>query len=259
MSKKFRGLTCVYCCKAPSSTRDHVFARQFFMEGNRSNLPQVPSCSACNVRKSELEHYAATVMPFGGQHDDAVDSLTKSVTRRLKKNQKLLRTLIAGRRDVWFQWSSKIAQLTMTLPVDGLRMVQLFELIGKGLAWHHWKHYLDSNYHIQVLFPTLNYEGALQSLFQLGSTNCVQNDLGNGTVHYHGVCDPINPGVSAWRISILGGIKFADEKTGRAISGGVCVLIAHHSRIDARSVSTSHPHASETQREAVLARVSLEA
>lgn len=61
-SKKYRDKTCVYCGKEKSSTTgDHVIAREFFPTDARQNLPQVPSCVACNNDKSFIEHYLLAV------------------------------------------------------------------------------------------------------------------------------------------------------------------------------------------------------
>ena len=66
MSKRFRDKPCVYCLTNPSTTTgDHVFAREFFPEAARANLPKVPACESCNNEKSHLEHYLTAVLPFG--------------------------------------------------------------------------------------------------------------------------------------------------------------------------------------------------
>jgi hypothetical protein len=49
MSKKFKDKTCPYCGGAGiSTTGDHIFARAFFLNARRANLPQVAACDACN-------------------------------------------------------------------------------------------------------------------------------------------------------------------------------------------------------------------
>ncbi len=63
MSKRFRDKPCDYCLTNPSTaTGDHVFAREFFPEAARANLPKVPACESCNNEKSRLEHYLTAVL-----------------------------------------------------------------------------------------------------------------------------------------------------------------------------------------------------
>jgi hypothetical protein len=46
--KKFNEKMCVYCATQLATTEDHVFARGFFVEACRDNLPKVPACQPCN-------------------------------------------------------------------------------------------------------------------------------------------------------------------------------------------------------------------
>jgi hypothetical protein len=46
--KKFNDKMCVYCATQLATTEDHVFARGFFVEACRDNLPKVPACQPCN-------------------------------------------------------------------------------------------------------------------------------------------------------------------------------------------------------------------
>src|SRR5688500_6540735 len=68
---RLRDKVCVYCATKPAENEDHVFARQFFLESRRANLPKVPACLACNNEKSKLELYLVSVLPFGGLNIDA--------------------------------------------------------------------------------------------------------------------------------------------------------------------------------------------
>jgi hypothetical protein len=81
MSKKYKGKVCVYCGKEPSTTGDHVFAREFFLVKHRDGLPQVPSCDKCNGEKSALEHYLTAVLPFGARHRNASQALQTMVPK----------------------------------------------------------------------------------------------------------------------------------------------------------------------------------
>src|SRR5262245_46028730 len=110
-SKKFRDKLCVYCGVRPSTTQgDHVFARELFADGRTENLPKVPACKPCNDDKSRLEHYLASVLPFGGRHADAKHVLEMDVHRRLVKNVALHKRLAEGME----QTDEK-----MTVPFDG--------------------------------------------------------------------------------------------------------------------------------------------
>jgi hypothetical protein len=96
-SKKHRGKPCVYCVVATATTADHVFARGFFPTDLREHLPKVPACAACNRAKAELEHYLATVLPFGGRQAGSSAHMQGAVPPKLAKNAALHRTLNDGR------------------------------------------------------------------------------------------------------------------------------------------------------------------
>ena len=96
MSKNFKDKLCVYCAKDESVGADHVFAREFFLIYDRNDLPKVPACSKCNRDKSEMEHYAVSVLPFGGRHATALVYL-EMVPKRLQRNPPLHRSLVEGR------------------------------------------------------------------------------------------------------------------------------------------------------------------
>ena len=117
MSKKFKDKLCVYCAEEPSTSGDHVFARQFFLPRHRINLPKVPACDDCNGEKAELEHYLASLLPFGGRHSDAGENLETMVPKHLGKNIGLNRALAQGQGAVWSQAGTLIVP-TMILPTS---------------------------------------------------------------------------------------------------------------------------------------------
>lgn len=140
MSKRYKGKTSAYCSTPHASeTADHVVAREFFLVEKRGDLPKVPACKTCDVEKSKLEHYLTAVLPFGGQHNDAGESLARMVEPRLAKKKKLAETLTQGRGLVIYSRNGSPWTVRMTLPVDGERASELFRLITKGLAHWHWK------------------------------------------------------------------------------------------------------------------------
>ena len=200
MSKRFKGRLCVYCCGEAGLTPDHIFARQFFLENARANLPQVPSCARCNSDKSKLEHYLTTVLPFGGRHADALGNLSSMVPKRLQKNQKLRRELAQHRSGP-------------TIPLDSERLEDLFGLVARGLIWHHWNAYLDPARHsvrTAILTPAGMdlFDGLL---FQRNGQDRVKENLGNGTFLYEGVQAVDDPATSIWRFLIYGGLAVSEE------------------------------------------------
>jgi ribosomal protein L40E len=137
MSKKFNNAICVYCATRSATTADHVVARCFFLVRSRGNLLKVPACQSCNKAKSDLEHYLATVLPFGGRHTDAAANLKNTVPQRLAKNLALHRTLTAGMSRVWTR-EAGVYRRALTLPFEPEKLDELFAFIAKGLAWHQW-------------------------------------------------------------------------------------------------------------------------
>jgi len=120
-----------------SSTGDHIFAREFFLENQRGSLPQVPACEACNNKKSELEHYLTSVLPFGGQHSDSMENLSSMVPKRLSKNKPLHEKLRSGMRRGWFETESGILVKSTSIPIDFNKIEMLIGYIVRGLCWEH--------------------------------------------------------------------------------------------------------------------------
>lgn len=214
MSKKYKNKPCTYCPDQNSGTGDHVFAREFFLEKERHNLPQVPACSKCNARKSSLEQYVMTVLPFGGLHSDAEQNLKQGAMPRLQRNMKLLRSLEKDRRNVWTQNSSGLAVPTMTLPIEISKLCSLFILIGKGLLRHHFNVLLSPQDHVKVLLPPHQFEPHLRTVFGKWPAHRARKDLGHGTILYEGIQVPTDAKQSFWRIALLGGVVLADPRTG---------------------------------------------
>ena len=69
------------------------------------------------------------LLAFGGLHTDAIENLKTMVPKRLEKNAKLRAELAAG-----FEQSGGTS-----LPIDHVRLDQLFEMIARGLAFYHWQ------------------------------------------------------------------------------------------------------------------------
>jgi hypothetical protein len=209
-SKKYRGKLCVYCNRRPSGAGDHVFAREFFVQTARENLPQVPACERCNGDKSSLEHYLTAVLPFGGVHGDAQDNLAM-VPGRLAKNAKLAHALHAGRTQIWHP-ESGIVRRTLTVPIQSDKVVALGKYLAQGLAWYHWSVRLSPEEDTTEAW-LLSYVGRtlFDHLFAKNAANRVHQDLGRGTIHYDGVQSTDNPHLTLWRIHFYGGLKLAGD------------------------------------------------
>src|SRR5262249_26142801 len=133
MSKLHKGKTCAYCGQlGVSQTGDHVVARALVAEALRGEIPIVPACAPCNGKKADLEHYAASVIPFGGRHPGASASLAADVPRRLAKNQRLHRELKSRQTRVWSE-ESGLMMPCLAIPIDGERLEGLVGYIVRGL------------------------------------------------------------------------------------------------------------------------------
>ena len=154
MSKKFKDKICVYCNENLSKTGDHIFAREFFLENHRSNLPKVPSCEKCNNEKSKLEHYLTSLLPFGGRHDDAKKNLKEMVPKRLKKNAKLHSNLSASMGRYWLKQDSGLFVKQTGFKIKKIKVTELFRFIARGLYFLHCNMILDRDAYIEVLALT---------------------------------------------------------------------------------------------------------
>jgi hypothetical protein len=209
-SKQFRGKLCVYCCKRPAVTGDHIFARELFVKTARANLPQVPTCDACNNDKSKLEHYLTAVLPFGGRHPDAHENLTNLVPGRLAKNLRLSRELYAGRRNVW-RLEEAIIRPTMTIPIEPERVCALFAYAARALAYYHWGVYLLPGQDSQAMLLSSLGRATFARLFTMNAAKRVQDGLGNGTVIYSGVQAVDTPQLTLWRLRLYGGLSLSGD------------------------------------------------
>jgi hypothetical protein len=204
MGKKFKNTICVYCGTPSAMTRDHVFARGFFLP-RRGNLPIVPACEPCNKMKSDLEHYLTTVLPFAGQHADAAANLETMVPRRLAKNVHLHRKLAAGLSRTWAQ-EAGVFRPSLTLPFEPEKLEELFVFIAKGLAWHHWRALITGDTDVWAGILTGTGERQLTSYMALAKVRCAR-DLGDGTFSYEGVQASDNPRMTVWTFSVYGGFR----------------------------------------------------
>jgi SEC-C motif len=201
MKHKFHGQPCIYCgAAAEDITSDHAIGKKFFLEDKRDNLPQVPACRPCNNRKSELEGYLMTVLPFGAKHPDAAETLAKLVPPRLDKNAKLARKLRRG-----YERSGGTS-----IPFEHKPMEELFAMIAKALAWQHWGIRLENGYSAIASLFTNDGEAFFEQMLSTGGSHA-SGDLGEGTFTYEGAQAKDDPRLTMWRFRIYGGVDFGGD------------------------------------------------
>lgn len=211
MSKRFKGKLCVYCGQRSSTrTGDHVFAREFFTNDKRDNLPKVPACEHCNNEKSRLEHYLTAVLPFGGVHEDASAALTGMVPSRLAKNERLHREIAEGSEQLLAEEMAGQPLPTLTVPLDGTALERLFEFVVRGLVFYHWGTLLDDQHGVRLVTLTKVGEEAFSHFLNMNAHEHVSINLGGGTFRYEGKQGD-HPELTVWRFQIYGGLTMAGD------------------------------------------------
>jgi hypothetical protein len=223
VSKRFRGKVCAYC-GASSTGPDHVIARGFFLPEDRDNLPQVPTCDACNREKSTLEHYLTAILPFGGRHDAGHENLRDMVPGRLKNNRALHRQLGQAHARTWAADDSGLLVPMMTLPVDHERLLELYRWIARGLVWFHWHVRLTAEHDVTPVALTQAGDDYFDGLFAQRPAARVCENLKNGTFCYEGAQGVDDPSVTIWRCSIYGGVRFGDPSTPGEVATRIGVM-----------------------------------
>lgn len=188
--------------------------------------------------KSELEHYAATVLPFGARHSKAQTNLGTMVPGRLKHNQALRRKLKENEGRVWVQEGAGVIVPTMTFPVDGMRLKALFEYIARGLIWHHSGAYLSASDVIDVRFLSTEEDERLKrEVFAPHIAHRIAVTLGNGTMAYEGLQVSDSPQYWVWRISFYGGVNLASGNAVDGISNTITIFTSRNAATQRESRS----------------------
>lgn len=229
MSKKYKDKPCIYCQSSPSTrTGDHVFAREFFLEEQRGNLPKVPACERCNNEKSKLEHYLTATLPFGGVQSEAARHLAELVPDRLANNARLHRELRDGHGGAVMTDGAGQEQSVMTLPFDGQILHDLFHFIVRGVLFYHWRVALGPEHDSRVISVTQAGEEAFAHfLSKLLVQQSIANDLGNETFVYEGQQGKDDPALTVWKFSVFGGALLAGRgEDQRATTTGLRVVTA---------------------------------
>jgi hypothetical protein len=185
---KFAGETCVYCAKQPATMPDHVFAPKFFVVTQRDDLPQVPACGQCNAEKANLEHHLTAVLLNGGHH--AHTSENSGVRRNGSGNGRASQTSVS---------------------CEPKKLSALFNMIAKGLAWHHWHVLTDQNAGTWSGILNTDGGGTFDTLLGWNTRARVDESLGDGTFEYIGAQATDNPAMSVWIFSIYDGAPLAED------------------------------------------------
>ncbi len=181
-----------------------MIARQFIPLNKRAYLPKVPSCKKCNNIKSKLEIYLTAILPFGSNAPDAKEMLETMVPPRLENNFKLKKSLQAGASGVWVKSEgSEIIQRSMTLPIEGKKLIELLRMIIKGFSFYHWKVIVPQNYKIDVyalpLDGLIHFRDKIEPHFL--KENSVEGNIGEGCFIYIGAKHAAIPTMSCWEMS----------------------------------------------------------
>jgi hypothetical protein len=236
MSKKYNSKICIYCgSKKVSTTADHLVARQFIPITARNGIPKVPCCSKCNNDKSKLEHYAASILPFGSNTVYAQEMLRERVAKRLEKNIKLKKELNKNSKKVWFKSNSGLYLRTLSIPIKSEPILGLLQYYIKGLYYYHWNIALPAD--IGVWARSFNYKGILmfrKTLFGINPKNILEYNLGDGYLIYRCTRNEINKYISAWEFSFYKGAKmFGSSSDGKKQQIYLCGVTAPKDKINA--------------------------
>ena len=239
VSKKYKGKPCAYCGVTPSDTRDHVFAREFFLPPDRNGLPQVPACRACNGHKSTLEHYAATVLPFGGRHQAALANLKTMVPKRLDRNRPLSDRIRDGMHRILVRQPSGLVVPAGAVPVEFEQIEGLFGLIARGLLCYHFGA-VFGEHDVVTVYP-LNSENEQffdENFFAPVRGRELTRRLGHDTVAYQGIQTSDCPQGSVWRIRFYGGLQLASSAPGNDALASTIGVITGSASMDVQAAGT---------------------
>lgn len=140
-----------------------------------------------------------TVFPFGSEHHSSQEMLTKEVPGRLDENQRLRRELQEGQRKVLITKRGQATQSTTSLPFDWQKSSLLFEMITKGLIWHHFGVAPPSNYVVRIFaFIKTDLQFFRTKILTLNQENLRSLSLAEGGFNYTFTRNTNDPGFTAW-------------------------------------------------------------
>jgi hypothetical protein len=180
------------------------------------NLPVVPACARCNDAKSKLEHYLTSVMPFGGRHPDASDTLSTLVPERLAKNRPLWAALGRGLDAYLVSRNGGSWQPEARLPVDGPKLTQWLDYVTRGLAYWHCNIYvLPERCLIRAGFLNADGQAFCEKLLAGNAGKRTHGHLGEDVFVYEGLQSAEHSELTVWRFSLYGAAVGADSRSPR--------------------------------------------
>lgn len=136
------------------------------------------------------------------------------VPKRLQKNAKLHAELRTGhvQGPLALLAPDGTWERPTSIPLDHVPLEELFALIAKGLAWHHWGVVLEPGYSaIARVFPDTAAPFLEEFFFARKAADRVTADVGAGTFAYEGLQATDDPKLTVWSFSIYGGVSFGGD------------------------------------------------
>lgn len=197
---------CVYCGAAEAGTIDHVFPKSMFLVEDRHNLPTVSACPACNNTKSQLESYLTAILPFGGLHEKANQTLSTLVPSRLENNE-ALRSQIRTSMAPAFVQSNGVLNPTFMMPFDADRFAEFLGYVTKALSSLFLEYDATEGDIARVVFVP-NDEEKLRLRWILDGPPPLhhQRTLGGDSIVLEGFRRRAGRDLCIWRFRIYGGI-----------------------------------------------------
>ena len=215
-SKRYKGKDCAYCgAIGASRAPDHVIAREFFLERDRGNLPQVPTCDPCNNMKSALEHYATAVLMAGTNHSDGDLYRKTKVAPRIRRNRKYQEELGLYDPPVWINIRGVTQQMHI-IKIDSDKINALMALIVRGLYFFHFARPLATTFRPYISMFHPHHEPVMLhglSKFFPDDAPRVKGNLGRGGFVYEGIQSPAHEALTLWRMIWHGGIRLHGDNS----------------------------------------------
>ena len=211
-SKQFKNELCIYCGIENSTTNgDHLFARALVEEKFRDGIKKVPCCNSCNNNKSLLEHYLASVLPFGNNQQNNVEML-RLAGDKLKKNRKLHNSLSVGFQTVHIPGGID-SEKTITVPFDSTKLLEYAHYLTLGLL------FLEFEYKGKFFYPNVQFLGTekmsnliTNSIYLLDGRK-VEGKIANNAAIYESITSVGEPLISFWKYNFYAGATLVNTKS----------------------------------------------